>query len=548
MKKYCIPQFSILTIVALFFLVGCATHQEEAVKLPVESEENELQLKEPESQLSLAEELKELERTGQWDDPALEASLEPAPVSPFDFPVVTNKQVEMYLDLFQGKQRSQFGRWLARSGKYKEMMEEILAEKDLPLDLVYLAMIESGYMPLACSRSKAVGLWQFMKGTGRQYQLRVDSYVDERRDPLKSTRAAANYLADLYQEFDDWHLAVAAYNGGPGKIRHGLRKYKVETFWQLAAHKHLRLETKRYVPKLIAAIMIAKEPEKYGFETVVYQEPLAFDSLSVNPGMPLDAIAMACGSTAKKIRLLNPELRQAKTPINRRSYVVKIPQGTRAMASANMDRLHPVVHTAYKNHLVKKNESLKRICRKYGINKATLLKVNGLTTTSLRPGMTLSIPYSKIRYQLLPEGAKGQPIASDSLVLHRIVPGDTVSKIAKKYQVPPEMIVLWNGLASIHSIRAGQQLALYIDRDGRGATGAIRPDAGRHVAVQTLQKTKTKKLVDKDKPFQYYSVKSGDSLWTISRKFRASTADIKKWNKLKSNLIYPGATLKVKKS
>jgi membrane-bound lytic murein transglycosylase D len=404
-------------------------------------------------------------------------------------------------------------------------------------------MIESGYNELACSSAKAVGLWQFMQATGRQYDLQIDKYLDERRDPLKSTKAAVTYLSDLYKEFDDWYLAVAAYNGGPGKIRNGLRKHNVDNFWDLAGKEHLHMETKRYVPKLIAALLIAKNPEKYGFTDIAYNEPLRYDTLTVGPGMSLEAIALISNSTTKQIEKLNQDLRLGKTPLNRDKYEVKIPEATAEIATKNLSRLHSMVSTGYKIHKVRKGESLTNIGRRYGINKTTILKANNLHSSKLANGRKLRIPYNTITYRLLPEGSS-QAVAAyrDNLILHRIKPGDTLSKISKQFNVPPEMIVSWNGLKNIHSIRVGQQLALYIDSGDNLMAGKD----GTPVTSFKAEKKKSKISIS-EVWYEWYNVQNGDSLWTISKKFSASTADIKKWNNLKSNLIHPGSQLKLKK-
>ncbi|WP_457576649.1 LysM peptidoglycan-binding domain-containing protein [Desulfomarina sp.] len=513
----------------------------------------DLQLVETEPEMCLDQELVALKETGGWDQNISPVTEAPAENISYDFPVVLNKQVNMYLELFQNKQRKQFARWLARSTKYKPLMEKTFREAGLPLDLIYLSMIESGFYQRAYSRSHAVGLWQFMRGTGRQYHLRIDRYVDERRDAEKSTKAAANYLLDLYREFGDWHLAVAAYNGGPGKIRSGLKKYKAANFWELADHRFLRLETKRYVPKLIAAILIAKEPAKYGFTNISYQKPLQYDTIKVGPGMKLDAIAMISNSSIKAIKSLNQELRQSRTPLNRASYTVHIPPFTRKIAEKNLPRLHSIVSTGFKTHKIRKGETLSKICRKYGVNKTTILKVNNLRTRKLIVGRNLRIPYSTITYQLLPKGSKNALAAyKDSLILHRIKPGETVSKIAFKYGVPPEMIVEWNGLKSVHRIRAGQQLALYINKTGSRLASShsgkknMRKTGGQNKIIFLTADRKKLYIEDSD-PFRYYQVRSGDSLWTISRKFKISTTELKKWNNLKSNLIHPGSKLKLKK-
>ena len=280
-----------------------------------------------EPEISLDQELEALASTGSWDEPqtpALETQIciDPEKAEPlYDFPVVVNRQVEMYLDLFQGKQRKYFGRWLARSGLYSDIILSELENAGIPKDLLYLAMIESGFNQRAYSKSKAVGLWQFMSGTGRDYGLSVSRYVDERRDAEKSTKAAVAYLKDLYQEFGDWYLAVAAYNGGPGTMRRAIKKSKSRDFWKIAQNRYIRMETKRYVPKLIAAIMIAKQPEKYGFTNIEYAEPMTWETLEVGPGLSMAAVAMLTNSNQKEIKLLNQELRTSRTPLNKERYL-----------------------------------------------------------------------------------------------------------------------------------------------------------------------------------------------------------------------------------
>lgn len=509
-----------------------------------------------ETEQSIVEELEALEKTGSWDEQG--SQIPAAEEEKYDFPVVINKQVEMYLDLFQNKQRHFFERWLARSGKYKPMIHRELEKAGLPKDLLYLAMIESGFNQRAYSRARATGLWQFMKRTGRYYNLDVDRYVDERRDALKSTQAAVDYLGDLYEQFGDWHLAVAAYNGGPGKIRHGLRKYKINDFWTLAEKRHLRLETKMYVPKLIAAIIIGKEPEKYGFTDIDYEKPLEYDTLEVGPGFSLDALALISDGSKKEIRHLNQELRTGKTPLNRRSYVANIPKGTQELAKANLSRLHSVVKTGYKTHITQKTESLTAICRKYNINKTTLLKVNNLRSGELKVGQRLRIPYSMVDYQLLPENTTALASSGDSLILHTIKSGETISSIAKKYGVPQAMIVNWNGLQSAHRIRAGQQLALYIVRENGMIASSAKVYTGTKSKVTTptrkndhlivlTENNKTRPAVAAgEQSYNWYQVKAGDTLWTISRRFNTSPKKIRIWNNLKSNTIHPGSKLKLK--
>lgn len=563
-----ISRFFIFSLLTGMLLSGCYADKSFTLLQPPvidtdapdvqESDDPDMALVVNEQDVCLDQELDLLSKSGQWGDETTEASPEVvADEVVYDFPVTINKQVQAYLDLFQNRQKKMFSRWLARSTRYLPYMQQELEKAGLPKDLAYLSMIESGYNQRAYSSAKAVGLWQFMRATGKQYHLRIDNYVDERRDLEKSTGAAIAFLTDLYDYFGDWHLAVAAYNAGPGKIRSGLRKHKVDNFWDLAGKRHLRLETKRYVPKLIAAIIISREPEKYGFSNIAYQKPISYSALQVGPSLSLDAVALISGSDIKTIKDLNPELRKAKTPPNSSVYTVKIPQGKEQYAASNIDRLHRYVSTGYKTHKIQRGESVAAICRRYNINTTTLLKVNNLRSSTLVAGTNLRIPYSTVKYQLLPKGDSAQLAAyKDNLILHRIKSGETISKIAKKYSVPPEMIVSWNGLQSIHRIRAGQQLALYVERtDTKSspqsttsvASAPTRSSGGsRSGSVPVLAAAKKISPQSATPTYRWYEVKNGDSLWTISRKFNVSAAEIKKLNNLKSNLIHPGSKLKVK--
>jgi len=526
-----------------------------------QSTDPELLLVEAEPEKCLTEELEALRQTGTWlteDTLALPTETEE---TLYDFPIVINKQVEAYLDIFQNRQKKTFSRWLARSGKYLPMFQKELREAGLPEDLAYLSMIESGFNQRAYSRAHAVGLWQFIKGTGKEYNLRIDDYVDERRHAEKSTKAAVAFLSDLYANFGDWHLAVAGYNAGAGKIRKGLRRYKSKDFWDLAQHKYLHLETKRYVPKLIAAIIIAKNPEQYGFTNISYEAPITYETLRVGPGLSIDAVALLCGTSSKNIKGLNRELKTGRTPLNKNHYDVQIPPGTKLLAEKNMPRLNRVATTGYKTHVIRKGDTISGICKQYNINKTTLLKINNLRSSKLIAGKHLRIPQGKVRYRLLNPGEQGS-IAANDLILHTIQPGDTIGKIADKYNVPEDLIVFWNGLKSKHRIRAGQQLAMYIEDINSTAVVTstipakkvnkpkkvivVKKDKNRSIIVLSQQKKFAIAVKQTSlKQISWYKVQRGDSLWTIARKFNLSTRQLKSWNNLKSNRIHPGIKLKI---
>ena len=484
----------------------------------------------PEPDITLAEEVEKLGRLGKWEEGAPE-DVPAEPEITYDFPVTMNKQVEFYLDFFQNKQKSTFTRWLERSGRYLPMMQAQLKKAGLPLDLVYLPMIESGYSLTAYSRAHAAGPWQFIRSTGRMYGLEINSYMDERRNPVKSTQAAIAFLSDLYDKFGDWHLAVAAYNAGGGKINKGLKRYKTDNFWDLAQKRYLKLETKRYVPKLIAAILISKDPEKYGFTNINYEPPLAYETVEVPRWTSLRAVAVACDTDFEEIQNLNRELRKLITPPDNASYPLKVPAGRKNLVASNLAKVHTSITTSYKTHIVRKNETLTRICRKYNLNKTTLLKANNLRKSKLKKGQRLRIPYQTTTYTLwdkdtpLPSGS-----GSSQLVLHKVRPGETVTHISRRYNVPVHLIAGWNDLRNIHSIKAGQQIALYLDNSHSAGAPSVQSSA------QQLHETTVSAPL-------YYNVRRGDSLWSIGRRFNVRPETIKLWNNIKNNLIHPGTRL-----
>ncbi len=314
----------------------------------------------------------------------------------FDIPIVINEKVEQFIHYFQTTRRDRFVTWLARSGRYIPVMKKLLKEHGLPEDLVYMAFIESGFDPYAYSRSKAVGPWQFIYLTGKRYGLRVNWWVDERRDPEKSTIAAAKYLKDLYETFACWYLAAAGYNAGEYKIVKAMKRYRTEDFWKLTKVRYLKRETKNYVPLMIAAALVVKDPEKYGFADVEYQEPLRYEKVKVPELTSLSLVAKACETSLEEIKDLNPELQRGVTPPNETDYEIKIPFRKKDLFLVTFEILQPFEKFQFKTHLVKKGETLKGIAKLYRVDLEPLLEINHLTKTSrISKGMTLFIPISK---------------------------------------------------------------------------------------------------------------------------------------------------------
>jgi membrane-bound lytic murein transglycosylase D len=314
----------------------------------------------------------------------------------FDIPIVINGKVEQFIYYFQTRIRHKFVTWLGRSEKYIPSMKSLLKEYGLPEDLVYMALIESGFDPYAYSRAKAVGPWQFIYLTGKRYGLRINWWVDERRDPEKSTIAAAKYLRDLYEMFECWYLAAAGYNAGEYKIVNAIKRYKTEDFWTLTQKRYLKRETKDYVPLMIAAALVAKDPEKYGFTDVEYQEPLRYEKVKVPELTDLSHIAKACETSLEEIKDLNPEIRRGVTPPNEIDYEIKIPFGKKDLFLEKFEALQPLERFQFKTHLVKKGETLKGIAKLYRVDIEPLLEINHLSKTSgISKGTVLLIPISK---------------------------------------------------------------------------------------------------------------------------------------------------------
>jgi membrane-bound lytic murein transglycosylase D len=320
----------------------------------------------------------------------------------YNIPVVIDPTVQSHIRFFNTSIRSRFEQWLLRFSRYRPLVENIFAEFNLPSDLVNLSLVESGFNPYAYSRAKATGPWQFMKGTGLLYGLRIDHYVDERRDPIKSTVAAARYLRDLYDLFGAWPLAMAAYNAGEGKVLRALHKAQAESFSEISRTKLIRLETKQYVPRIMAATIIAKNLDQYGFN----QDPAPlhqFEEVMVTRPLHFRAIANVTGIPYAELRLLNPELRRDATPPDHAAYLLKVPVGTSAKIIELIDRVPTykfppfraeplrVKTDAARWYRVRLGDTLEKVSRRVHVPLKTLKAMNHLTSPVIKAGQSLII-------------------------------------------------------------------------------------------------------------------------------------------------------------
>jgi len=308
----------------------------------------------------------------------------------FSKAVIENPRVRYFINQFSKSGRNDLERALARSGKYMPMIAQVLHEEGVPEELAHLALIESGFVTHSSSPSGAVGLWQFVPGTARRYGLKIDSWVDERRDPLKSTRAAAAYLKDLHNSFGRWYLAIAAYNAGQGAIEKAMQSSGATDFWTLSAKAKLNDETRNFVPKFVAASLIASDPQKYGFIDVAYEPPMDYEEMEVQGSLRLVSLAEMAGTDPETIRELNPELLRSRTPPEESGFRVKLPAG-HATIFAQTSQERETRQAQFVTHEVKKGETLFAIARRYGQHVRALMELNGLANPTLRVGQLLKV-------------------------------------------------------------------------------------------------------------------------------------------------------------
>ncbi len=301
--------------------------------------------------------------------------------------------IQKNINLFTDRLRERFSVWLERSAKYIDIMKDILIEKGLPEDLVFLPIIESGFNPNAYSPARAVGPWQFISSTARRYGLVIDWWRDERKDPVKATRAAADYLADLYGMFGSWKLALAAYNAGEGRIGRAIKSANTTDFWHLKAAQKIPKETQEYVPRYIAATLIASNPEEYGFYDLDYHSPILYEEVVIDSPVDIDILAMCAETTVSEIRELNPELRRWSTPPNVREYIVKIPFGKKDVFIKNLKDIPLEKRFSVDIYTVKKGDTIKKIAKKTGFPVNVIIAMNSLSGIErLKAGEKIKIP------------------------------------------------------------------------------------------------------------------------------------------------------------
>ena len=404
--------------------------------------------------------------------------------NPHDIPIPEHPKVLSYVEVMQGRMRDYIQESLARGAKYMPMIQKVFRAEGLPLDLAYIPIIESSFKTNALSKASAKGPWQFMKPTAREHGLKTDWFIDERSDPEKATVAAAKYLKTLSKMFDgDWNLVLAAYNGGPGRVSRAIKRSGVEDFWKLSStSKYLPRETREYVPLIMAAMIIGRNPAQYGFEAIT-AEPLAYDKVALPRAVDLRRIAEWSGTTLDEIQALNPELRRWTTPVKYPDYELKVPKGTADELTARLADASPSDFTALKWYTAKKGETLMTVARRFGVSRADVAEANNLSVKSrLRPGQDLIIPRAPATV-LAARTDRGAPTAVASRAIAQSAETPTVAVAERAEPAPVSQIT--------------------------------------------------------------YRVKRGDTLFGIARLFDTTVDKIKSWNKLRSNSLAIGARLKI---
>lgn len=490
-----------------------------------------------------------------------------------DVPLVQNRQVSRHLIYYTVRRPEVMDRWLQRSEKYFPMMREIFREEEVPEELIHLSMIESGLTPTARSWASAVGLWQFIRPTGAMYGLEVNWWIDERRDPVKSTRAAARHLRDLYNIWEDWHLAMANYNISPRGLRRAINAAGgEENYW--SAYPYLPRETRGYVPGFIAATMVAMNPEAFGFQRSYNGERWSYDVVEVAGLMPLDKLAEAAGLSTNELKEYNPELLRWATPPGDR-YPLKIPTGVQQEFLAAYEQIpeeERVDEVAV--HTVSRGENLGQIANRYGTSVRALFATNENLNSSIHPGQRIIVPVAggsmeQVSADRPTNSPRSAPTArrqqraqaeappNTSPVQYTVKQGDTVGHIAEWFDVLAWQIRGWNGIGNV--IRAGQQLTLHVPNNRADFYTGLnelafsekqelqrRQRQGENIYSTSLASTSQEATGSSSASTTSYTVQRNDTLTEIASRFNVSVAEIQRLNNLRGTRIYPGQTLEIR--
>jgi len=449
-----------------------------------------------------------------------------------DLPLMMTDQVAGFISHFSTSGRGTFERAFARSGRYHDMMVKILKEEGVPQDLIYLAQAESGFHPLAVSRVGARGIWQFMGSRARGYGLHHSMWVDDRQDPEKSTRAAARHLRDLYAQFGDWYLAMAAYNSGPGTVQAAVRRTGYADFWELYRRNVLPKETRNYVPIILAVTIMTKNLSQYGFDDVSMDEPAAYDSVTIGYPVDLRLVAECVDATPAQLQELNPSLLRLTTP-REGTFDLHLPAGTKGQYQTAIAAIPKDMRLWWRYHKVLPGDTLASLSRSYHVPAKSIATANHLDGTELEAGAKVIIPVAVGKHPFSDNATYARRITR-----YKVRRGDTVETVAENFGVSAQMVRRWNGLRG-DSLRGRRVLALHLPVSPSSEVASGKPNSSARVRKPALTSAKASTVkaatsANEDASEQatvvHHKVKSGETLYSIANTYKTTVAALKRNN------------------
>ncbi len=466
----------------------------------------------------------------------------------YDIPIKQHDQVEFWEEYLSGRGRDVFAKWLSRSTRYVPIFWRILEQYDLPKDLVFLSMVESGFSTSAYSWAHASGPWQFVRSTGSRYGLRIDFWIDERRDFEKSTDAAARHLKDLHERYGDWYLAMAAYNAGEGKVNWAIRRTGTDDFWRLS--RRLRRETRQYVPKILAAAKVAKNAAALGFDDVRYLPELTYRTITTTTTVHLETFEAACPAeiAEDELRLLNPGLRAYVTPPDER-FEVRVPTAVTATCAEALDAAPRRESYVYRYHRMTRPERLSRLARTFRTTPEAILAFNDIAPDQLGDFEELLIPVPKHHAEDVPAEAPPELAFRPAvygpqgvrLIRYQVRSGDSLWKIAQRFRVSIGDLCQWNGLRRSGILSVGKRLRVY--QGGRRAIARAESSQTKtSVAKRTSEAARPKHASTN------HTVRAGESFWSVAQSHGTTVEALLEINGLAlGDVLQPGQKLRLPK-
>lgn len=459
-----------------------------------------------------------------------------------NIPTEVNPMVDKWVDYFQGKGRRHMERYLTRSTRYEKLMKKVLRENGLPEDLFYIALIESGFSSSAVSHASAVGYWQFIRGTGKRYGLEISKVVDERRDPVLATQAAAEYFKGLYSLFGSWYLSMASYNVGENRVKKEVNKHETRDFWELARKSRLPKETLNYIPKFIAAKMIAKDPAKYGFVDLDYLPPIEYDTITLDKAVNMRVMAEKMNYNYEDFKALNPKFKGEVAALKGTTLDLRIPVGQRELAitaasesvAESVEYIADADTQAYK---IRRGDTMGGIARRFRTTVAYLRDLNDLPRKKrLRVGSTIYVPdrrplsdrtdrVAKTR-TMSPKAVAGTEIAKGGTKYHVVQSGDNLSTIARRYNTTIADLSRANNIRRGHLLKIGMKLKIPTGDAPGTDDKSDQIETNKSAAEQPGRSGQHRTLI--------HVVKRGENLGSIAEKYKVAVGDLKKRNRIRN--------------